>query len=73
MPFAIDGANPHVGGPEWDSNHDCVLNFEDFAYFAKDWRNGDFDTYTLDLHDLDRFADEWLECYNRTDGGCAGY
>jgi hypothetical protein len=63
----------HVGGPEWDFNHDCVLNFVDFAGFGKDWGNIAFDTYILDLEDLDTFASEWLECYNRTDNGCAGY
>ena len=63
----------HVGGPEWDFNHDCVLNFVDLAGFGKDWRNDNFVTYYPDLPDLGRFANEWLECYNRTDGGCAGY
>jgi hypothetical protein len=63
----------HVGGPEWDFNHDCVLNFVDLAGFGKDWGNVAFDTYILDVLDLDRFANEWLECYNRTDNGCAGY
>ena len=88
-PFAIDGNAPHVGGPEWDFNHDCVLNFEDFAYFAKDWFNSGFGNYMLDntyvlepggdppsdglRSDLARFLREWLECYNRTDGGCTGW
>jgi hypothetical protein len=75
----------HVGGPEWDWNHDCVLNSKDFAYFAKDWFNTAFGDYMLDhtyvgglpsdgvVSDLARFAREWLECINRTDGGCAGY
>jgi hypothetical protein len=84
-PFAISNAVPHVGGPEWDFNHDCVLNFEDFAYFAKDWLNSGFGNYMLDntyvggfpsdgfASDLARFAREWLECYNRTDGGCTGW
>jgi hypothetical protein len=80
-----DGDVPHVGGPEWDWNHDCVLNFEDFAYFAKDWLNNEFGAYRLDntyvgdppsdgfVSDLARFVNEWLECYNRTDGGCTGW
>ncbi|MBN2019536.1 MAG: LamG domain-containing protein [Sedimentisphaerales bacterium] len=80
------GTDPnHVGGPEWDSNHDCVLNFEDFWYFAKDWYNNGFGDYRLDHtfvggmpgdgipSDLARWANEWLECYNRTDSGCAGW
>jgi hypothetical protein len=84
-PFAIDGNAPHVGGPEWDWNHDCVLNFKDFSYFAKDWFNSEFGPYMLDntyvgglpsdgiVSDLARFANEWLDCYNRTNGGCAGW
>ncbi len=72
-PFAISDATPHVGGPEWDFNHDCVLTFEDYAFFAENWMNDEFGAYTIDYADLDRFADEWLDCYNRTDGGCAGW
>jgi hypothetical protein len=71
-----------VAGPEWDFNHDCVLDSEDFAYFAKDWFNNEFGGYRLDntylgdlpddglASDLARFVREWLECYNRTDNGC---
>jgi hypothetical protein len=69
-----DGTDPnHLGGPEWDWNRDCVLNFNDFPLFGKDWFNPGFGQYMLDITDLARFADEWMECYNRTDGGCAGY
>jgi hypothetical protein len=72
-PFAISGAAPHVGGPEWDWNHDCVLTLEDFAYFVEDWVNSEFGTYILDNPDFNRFAGEWFKCYNRTDGGCTGW
>jgi hypothetical protein len=63
----------HVGGPEWDFNHDCVLTFEDFEYFVDNWLNSAFDNYTLEFIDLARFANEWHQCFNRTDGGCAGW
>ena len=63
----------HVGGPEWDFNHDCVLDFEDFEYFADDWLNPAFDIYTLEFIDFARLANEWRQCFNRTDGGCAGF
>ncbi len=75
----------HIVGPRWDSNRDCVLNDEDFAYFAKDWRipriSGS-QNYTLDhtyggalpddgiVSDLDRFIREWLDCIGRTNDGC---
>jgi hypothetical protein len=90
-PFAIDNAAPRIGGPVWDNNHDCVLDFDDFWFFAKDWKNiefgpGDGSTgdYMLDnghgvvggdgfVGDLERWASDWLMCYNRTNGGCAGY
>jgi hypothetical protein len=72
-PFAISGAAPHVGGPEWDSNHNCVLDFEDFGYFVEGWLNTEFGDYILDNPDFVRFANEWKKCYNRTNGGCAGW
>jgi hypothetical protein len=69
-------ANNHISGPEWDINGDCVINDEDFWYFAKDWRvprvTGAQD-YTLDDIDLWRFVGEWLLCSNRTNGGCTGW
>jgi hypothetical protein len=76
-----DGTDPnhpgnpptHLGGPDWDSNRDCVETFADFPYFAKTWRDPSFGQYIVDMTDLARFADEWLECYNRTDNGCAGW
>jgi hypothetical protein len=70
-PFA-NGAAPHVGGPEWDFNHDCVLDFEDFAGFVQDWVNSEFGDSILDNPNFADFADEWKMCINRTDGGCAG-
>jgi uncharacterized protein YneR len=81
-------ANNHFSGPEWDNNGDCVVNDADFWYFAKDWRiqrvTGTQD-YTLDYTDMInsvptqnggemlRFANEWLECINRTNSGCNGW
>jgi len=69
-----DGDYPHVGGPEWDFNHDCVLDIEDLDYFADNWLNAAFSTtYLLEFTDFARLASEWHECFNRTDGGCAGF
>gem|GEM_PF-1301481 len=68
-----DGTAPHVGGPEWDFNHNCVLDLEDFLYFADDWLNPAFGQYRLEFIDFARFANEWRQCFNRTDGGCAGF
>lgn len=68
-----DGNYPHVGGPEWDSNRDCVLDIEDLDYFAANWLNPAFGTtYALEFSDFARLASEWHECFNRTDG-CAGF
>ncbi|MFA5293263.1 MAG: LamG domain-containing protein [Phycisphaerae bacterium] len=65
----------YVAGPTWDTNGDCVLNAEDFWYFAKDWRitreSGTQD-YTLDNPELQIFASEWMLCIHRTDG-CIGW
>jgi hypothetical protein len=72
-PLAVPGAYPHPAGLEWDSNHDCVIGFEDFEYFADDWLNSEFGQYTLEFFDFNRFANEWRQCFNRTDGGCAGF
>jgi hypothetical protein len=68
----------HVSGPEWDYNRDCVLDIEDFDDFANDWLNPAFgavttDTYWFDFVDFARYANEWRQCINRTDGGCAGF
>jgi hypothetical protein len=63
----------HVGGPEWDYNHDCGLDIEDFEDFADNWLNPAFDIYTLEFIDFARLAEEWHQCFNRTDGGCAGF
>ena len=67
------GGSPHPAGLEWDTNHDCVIDFEDFEYFADDWLNPEFGTFTLEFYDFNRFANEWRQCFNRTDGGCAGF
>jgi hypothetical protein len=65
-----NGDDPcHISGPEWDNNHDCVLNEKDFAFFAKDWQNPVYYP-AMGLAALDRFAGEWLDCFNRTDNGC---
>jgi hypothetical protein len=63
----------HVSGPEWDYNRDCVLDIEDFEGFADVWLNPAFDTYVVEFIDFNRFANEWRQCFNRTDGGCAGF
>jgi hypothetical protein len=63
----------HVGGPEWDFNHDCGLDIEDFEDFADNWLNPAYDTYVLEFIDFARLASEWHTCFNRTDGGCAGF
>ena len=68
-----DGTAPHLGGPEWDFNHNCVLDLEDFGYFADNWLNPGFGQYRLEFFDFARFANEWRQCFNRTDGGCAGF
>ncbi|MGD0596994.1 MAG: LamG-like jellyroll fold domain-containing protein [Sedimentisphaerales bacterium] len=72
-PLAVSGAYPHAGGLEWDTNHDCVIGFEDFEYFADDWLNSELGGYTLDFNSFAWFANEWRQCANRTDGGCAGF
>lgn len=82
-PFAISDATPHVGGPEWDFNHDCVLDIEDLGFFVNDWLSPEFGapgtTYFLDFSEFAGaenaagFANEWMQCINRTDGGCAGF
>jgi hypothetical protein len=61
-----------LGWPAWDFTHDCVVNEEDFWQFAKDWRKlEDFGTaYMLDITDLRRFADKWMNCQERTNNGC---
>ncbi len=63
----------HVSGPEWDSNFDCVLDIEDFDYWADNWLNSNFDTYIIEFIDFQRLAEEWHHCFNRTNGGCAGF
>jgi hypothetical protein len=71
-PLAAPGGYPHSGGLEWDSNHDCVIDYEDFDFFANDWLNPEFGGYRLEFVDFNRFATEWRQCFNRTDGGCDG-
>jgi hypothetical protein len=73
-PLTAPGAYPHPAGLEWDSDHNCVIDFEDFKYFVEDWLNSDFGTSnTLEFVDFARFANEWRQCFNRTNGGCAGF
>ena len=84
-PIAVTNGVSHgvgigIGGPEWDVNHDCVLNAEDFWYFAQDWRNPEISSsssppyaVSVGLSSLRRFASEWLECYGRTKSGCNGW
>ncbi|MGA2323277.1 MAG: hypothetical protein ABSG22_05460, partial [Sedimentisphaerales bacterium] len=68
-----DGNNPNpVSGPEWDFNHDCVVDFKDIEFVVKDWLNPEFGTNMPDLVYFARFANEWLQCFNRTDG-CASW
>ena len=42
-------------------------------YFADNWLNPAFDIYMLEFIDFARLAEEWHQCFNRTDGGCAGF
>ena len=72
-PIAVPGAYPHPAGLEWDTNHDCTIDFEDFEYFADDWQNSELGGSALDFYDFNRLANEWRQCVNRTDGGCAGF
>jgi hypothetical protein len=67
------GGTPHPAGLEWDTNHDCVIGFEDFEYFADNWLNSDFGVYAITFNHFALFANEWRQCANRTDGGCAGF
>ncbi|MGD0784904.1 MAG: LamG-like jellyroll fold domain-containing protein [Sedimentisphaerales bacterium] len=79
-----DDANMGISGPEWDHNRDCVLNDADFWYFARDWQNQELGLSTyppliegtypamVNMRALRRFAFEWLDCYARTNDGCAG-
>jgi len=62
----------HVDGPEWDFNHDCVVDFKDIEFVLKDWLNPEFGTDMPDLAYFARFAIVWSQCFNRTDG-CAGW
>jgi hypothetical protein len=68
----IEPNDLHVAGPVWDLNRDCAEDFADLALFAKNWRNAKFSN-TLDYPELYRFANEWLDCRARTNGGCAGW
>ena len=72
-PLAVSGAYPHAGGLEWDTNHDCVIDFTDLEYFADDWLNIELGSYRLQFVYFSWFANEWRQCANRTDGGCAGF
>jgi hypothetical protein len=72
-----------MGWPEWDTYpHDCVINYDDFWYFAKDWminRGGGMSTYnntplldeyTLNLKRLYQYINDWMTCRARTNNGC---
>jgi hypothetical protein len=72
-PIAAPGAYPHSAGLEWDTNHDCVIDILDFDSFADDWLIVDFGTNMINLPEFARLANEWRQCFNRTDGGCAGF
>lgn len=67
------------GWPEWDAYPmDCVINFNDFWYFAKDWRvdrggESSIREYTNDSEHLFYYVKEWMECRGRTNGGCSGW
>lgn len=61
------------GWPEWDFNHDCVVNFIDFASFAERWRAfAEVGSYDLTLPELIILMTEWMECQGRTNSGCSG-
>lgn len=72
------------GWPEWDSNvdsdiqHDCVITFEDFWYFAEKWRirlggESSPDALNLELEELYTYLYFWLDCRGRSDNGCTGW
>jgi hypothetical protein len=66
----------YAAGPTWDNNGDCILSNEDIWYFAKDWqvaRVSGNQTYTITNAELLIVANEWMECVNRTNSGCAGW
>ncbi len=71
-PVGVPGNYPHPAGLEWDTNHDCVLDFEDFDFFANNWLNSEWGGYKLEFFDFNRFANEWRQCENRSDG-CPGF
>lgn len=60
-----------LGWPAWDSNHDCVVNGDDFWYFAVNWRS--IPPYYVDIPDLSIFAEKWLDCQERSNNGCNGW
>jgi hypothetical protein len=78
-----DGNSPYVKGPSWDTNDDCVVNAEDFWFYAQDWMNPDLGDLRLGytsggegdtaLSTLYRFVNEWLLCAGRTGAGCTGW
>ncbi|MEN6383652.1 MAG: LamG domain-containing protein [Phycisphaerales bacterium] len=76
-PIAVQNGVAHVSGigiagPEWDNNHDCLLNEEDFFNFALDWQDSELSP-VVNFDTLRRFANEWLDCYARTKSGCSGF
>jgi len=72
----IEPNDSHISGPTWDLNYDCVLNFEDFALFAKKWRSSDFSNtppMNTNIQRFSRLLNEWLDCRARTNTGCSGW
>jgi hypothetical protein len=61
-----------LGWPDWDApSHNCVIDFEDLAYFAEHWNDASFGImYLIDMPELVRFSEEWLQCRGRTNSGC---
>jgi len=63
------GGNYELLGGFWSGGPLCIVEFTDFARFARQWQYsgtglaGDLDgDGDVDLEDLRRFADYWLAC-----------
>ncbi len=57
--FAVDGLTMCGTGLEGDLNHDCLVNFEDFAWLATDWLEN--------CSDPAYFSDPYSNCDKGTD------
>ena len=57
--FAVDGLSMCDNGLEGDLNHDCLVNFKDFAFLATDWFEN--------CSDSAYFLDPYSNCNKGTD------